>query len=115
MPPAGRRDLRDSGMYVERGNCVVLPTAGKLTVRKADRAAETGRWRKPTLLCNGADKGKYPTRKRANFHLVFHDEKVWQTEKGSKADEGKHAIAERNGDRGGFPRRSGRGHSWCGR
>src|SRR5258708_21892805 len=42
MPPADRRDLRHSGMYVERGNSVVLPTAGKLTVRKADRAAQTG-------------------------------------------------------------------------
>src|SRR5260370_36944188 len=97
MPPADRRDLRHSGMYVERGNSVVLPTAGKLTVRKADRAAETGRWRKPTLLCNGEDKGQYTTGKRGNFHVGFHDEKGWQTAKGSKADDVKHALAYENG------------------
>src|SRR5258708_33168196 len=95
MPPADRRDLRHSGMYVERGNSVVLPTAGKLTVRKADRAAETGRGRKPTMPCNGADKGKYPTRRRANFHRFFHYEKLWQTEYGRKAENGKQPHTRR--------------------
>src|SRR5216684_1229416 len=109
MPPAGRRDLRHSGMYAERGNSVVLPTSGKLTVRKADRTAERGRWRKQTLLCNGADKGNCPRRKRADFHLVFYDEKVWQTEEGSKADGSKHTCSDRNGCWCGFPRRNGLG------
>src|SRR5258708_33358291 len=95
MPPADRRDLRHSGMYVERGNSVVLPAAGKLTVRKADRAAETGRWRKPKLLCNGADKGKYPTPKRGNFHLVYHDQKVSQTDEIHKAKDSQHASPDR--------------------
>ena len=29
-----------------------------------------------------------PTRKRADFRLVFHHENVWQTDSGGKADDG---------------------------
>jgi len=29
------------------------------------------------------------TRKRADFHLVFLDEKIWQIDKGGKADDGR--------------------------
>ena len=41
--------------------------------------------------CNGGDRAcadrlHYPTRKRADFHLVAHHERVWQTVEGGKAD-----------------------------
>jgi|SRR5258707_4678157 len=55
-PPADRRDLRHPGMDTERGNPVVLPASGKSTVRKTARTAGTGRWKKRTLRCNGADR-----------------------------------------------------------
>jgi hypothetical protein len=51
----------------------------------------------------------HPARKWADFHLVFHDEKMWPTEKGSKADGGKHTCAGRHGCWCSFPRRNGLG------
>src|SRR5712691_5630185 len=60
---------------------------GKPTVRRADRRGGMGGWRKRTPLCNGTDRGIYPTRKRADFHLVFPYESAWQTDTGGKADD----------------------------
>ncbi|GHO87671.1 hypothetical protein KSZ_56770 [Dictyobacter formicarum] len=50
---------------------------GKPPARGADSEAGTGGRKKRKLFCNGADRGTFPTRKRADFRLVFHHEKEW--------------------------------------
>jgi len=62
---------------------VVSPHAsrkGKRPVREADRRGGMGRWSKRRPFCNGTDRGGCLTRKWADFHRVFRDESVWQTD-----------------------------------
>ena len=78
-PPAKRQDLTRSGIYAERGNPVIFLTKGKRAARQADEIAGIGYGRKQTPLCNEADTGLYPTRKRADFPLVSTDERTRRT------------------------------------
>jgi hypothetical protein len=68
------------GTHVERGKPDTLPL-GKRVARHADRVAGKGRGRKRTPACNGRDRGcaerqYHPTRKRADFPLVFRHERT---------------------------------------
>ena len=90
-PPAYRCGLFHSGTSAERGKPVVSPfpisngIEGKRTARQADGTAGKGGERKRMPACNGSDRGcaarqHHPTRKRADFSLVWRHERVWQTD-----------------------------------
>jgi hypothetical protein len=87
-PPANRRDLPHSRIRAWNVVSPHVSRKGKRTVRGAERRGGMGRWRKRMPLCNGADRDPCPTRKRADFHLVFPYENAWQTDPGGKADDG---------------------------
>lgn len=53
---AKKGDLTHSGNKVEHGKPVQSPVVGKPTVREAFDCAGKGGWKKPRLLCNGADR-----------------------------------------------------------
>jgi len=87
-PPANRRDLTHS--RIRTGNVVSphVTRKGKRPVRGADWRGGMGGGSKRTPLCNGTDRGLCPPRKRADFPLVSHHERVCETDSGSKADDG---------------------------
>ena len=99
-PELPRRRCRATGVEMrplhsrisaERGKPVVLPAPytkgaqGKQPARGADGAAGKGGGRKRMPCCNGADRGcaarqHDPTRKRADFPLVWRHERACQTD-----------------------------------
>ncbi|WP_201380739.1 hypothetical protein [Ktedonobacter sp. SOSP1-52] len=79
-PPAQRQNLLDPGMHTERGKPVVLP---KGTANRKDGLWECGQRKteKAKAACNEVDRDDVerqhdPARKRADFRLVFLDEKT---------------------------------------
>ena len=60
---------------MRRVSIVSILTVGKQAARQADGNVGKGGWKKQKPSCNEADTGcgnsqHYPTRKRADFHLV---------------------------------------------
>ena len=79
-PPAHRQNLLDPGSQTERGKPVVLPQG---TANRKERLWGCGQRRteEAKVTRNGVDRGCVsrqhdPTRKRADFRLVFLDEKT---------------------------------------
>jgi hypothetical protein len=56
-PPAERHDLNPGAIEKVNEVTPLSPREGRLTVRKADEAAEKGGGRKPMPLRSGADRG----------------------------------------------------------
>ena len=79
-PPAQRQNLLDPGVHTERGNPVVLP---KGTANRKDGLWDCGQRKTEQAKAarNGVDRDYVerqhdPARKRADFRLVFLDEKT---------------------------------------
>ena len=70
-----------SGTHAKRGKPIPLLFAGRHAVRRAGSRVGKGGGKKRMLSCNGVDREKLwrascPTRKRADFPLVFQRESV---------------------------------------
>jgi hypothetical protein len=87
-PPADRRDLPQSRRRTGNVGSPHVARKGKRPVREADRRGGRGGGSKRRPLGNGADRGTCPPRKRADFPLGSHHERVGETDSGSKADDG---------------------------
>lgn len=87
-PPAKRQDLTHPGRCAKRGKPVSLPKReSKLQGEPQEmRVGERGRSERSFVM---KERGVMTlTRKRADFHEVFHHERAWQTEEEGKADDG---------------------------
>src|SRR6266700_6449743 len=90
QPSANRQSLTHPGTYAERGK----PTHISCQQVGASQEGlmemwvqEDGKSKRHLVMRWIGDERTHrdPTRKRADFHLVSHHERVWQTTKGGKA------------------------------